>query len=57
METHPGIFVLLGIWLLPAVLMLLSRPAERPRGWLWVGVVLCLSWLGWVWFSLATAED
>ncbi len=57
MTTHPGIYVLIGIWLLPTVLMLMSRPFERPRGWLWVAATLSLSWLGWVLFSLIMADD
>lgn len=57
METHPGIFILIGIWLLPTVLILMSRPGGRPHGWLWVLAVILFSWLGWVWFSLAFADD
>ena len=54
---HAGIYILIGIWLLPTVLIFMSRSVKRTGGWLWVGVTLTLSWLGWVAYAFMVADD
>ena len=54
---HAGIYILIGIWLLPTVLIFMSRPMERTGGWLWVVVTLSFSWLGWVAYAFMVADD
>lgn len=47
-----GLYVLIGVWLIPLVLAVRSRRVVGSHKWLWILLILTTSWFGWVFFSI-----